>query len=151
MRTLSPAPATSLLGSRPAWNWRLPRWLGITVIAAAIIVALSVLFAARPPGMAIRGDLAAGASALRELPSNASTTRVTATLRSAMRGRAVRVDPSGFPRSVSVTLKDLDLRSCVAAETSARRLEGKVVVELQAYGSADACRESNNMTWRFMP
>jgi hypothetical protein len=151
MRTLSPVPATSLLDSRPALSWRLPRWVRVIVIAAAVVVALGVLFAARPPGMAIRGDLAAGASALRELPSNASTTRVTATLRSAMHGRSVRVDPSGFPRSVSVTLKDLDWRSCVAAETSARRLEGQVVVELQAFGSPDACRESNNMTWRFMP
>jgi hypothetical protein len=151
MRTLSPAPATSLLDSRPGWSWRLPRWLRIVVIAAATVVALGVLFAARSPGMAIRGDLAAGASALRELPSNASATRVTATLRSAMHGRVVRVDPSGFPKSVAVTLQDLDSRSCVAAETSARRLEGQVVVELQAYGSTDACRESNNMTWRFMP
>jgi hypothetical protein len=153
MRTLSPIPAASLLVSRPSvrWNWRLPRPARIVVIGLAALVGLEFLFAARPPGMAIRADLAAGAAALRALPSNASPPRVTAAVRDAIRDRSVQVDPSRFPTAVAVTIQDLDWRSCVAAQDAARRLEGKVVVELQGFASADACRESNAMTWWLMP
>ena len=119
--------------------------------AAAAVAALALLFAARPPGAAIRSDLAASADALQALPANASPASVTATLRSALAGRAVQVDPAGFPTVVAITLRDLDWQSCIAAERSARRLEGRVVVELEGYGSAQDCRDRNDMTWRFMP
>jgi hypothetical protein len=152
MRTLSHAPVSPLFVSRPArWSWRLPYAVKIIAAAAAIVVSLGMLFSARPPGAAIRGDLASGAAVVQALPANASPGRVANDVREAMRGRIVRVDPSNFPTAVAVTLTDLDWRSCIAARQAARRIEGRVVVQLQAYGSAEDCRASNDMTWRFMP
>jgi len=153
MRTLSHAPVSPLFAGRPAarWRWRLPYAVKIIAGAVAIVVATGMLFSARPPGAAIRGDLASGAAAVQALPANASPTRVTNDVREAMRGRTVQVDPSNFPTAVAVTIQDLDWRSCVAAEQAARRIEGKVVVQLQGYAAAADCRDSNDMTWRFMP
>lgn len=131
--------------------WRVPRAVRIAVLAAATVAMLGLLSAVRPPGAAIRGDLATAAEALSALPSNAKSARVTAALRAAMRGRTVQVDPSGFPTSVALTVQDLDWRSCVAAEQAARRLEGSVVVELQGFASPADCQASNDMTWRLMP
>jgi hypothetical protein len=153
MRTLSHASASPLFAGRPVarWNWRLPYVVKIFAAAAAIVVAMGLLFYAHPPGAAIRGDLVSGAAAVQALPANARPARVAKDVREAMRGRAVRVDPTGFPTAVAVTLLDIDWRNCVAAEQAARRIEGKVVVQLQGYAASEDCRTSNDMTWRFMP
>ena len=125
----------------------------VRIIAGAVaaVAALAMLFAARPPEAAIRSDLAASADALRAIPANASPASVTAILRSALPGRSVQIDPAGFPTVVAVTMRNLDWQSCIAAERKARRLEGRVVIELEGYQSAEDCRDSNDMTWRLMP
>jgi hypothetical protein len=151
MRTTSPLPAPFLALSRPAPRWIAPRSTRIIAGAAAAVVALAFLFAARPPGDAIRGDLASAAAALGTTPASASPARVAAVLRAALPGRALRVDPAGFPTVVAITLQGLDWQTCVAAERSARRLEGRVVVELDGYPSPEDCRDANDMTWRLMP
>src|SRR6185312_2242497 len=76
---------------------RAPRAVRIIAGAAAAVAALAMLFAARPPGAAIRSDLSASAEALGAIPANASPASVKATLRAALPGRSMRVDPAGFP------------------------------------------------------
>lgn len=153
MRTLSDLSAPFPARGRPVRrrNDPAPRSVRTIAGAAAAVAALAFLFAARPPGAAIHSDLASGAAALRTLSASASPASVTAALRSALPGRAMRVDPAGFPSVVAVTLQNLDWPSCIAAERSVRRLEGQVVVELEGYASPDDCRSSNDMTWRLMP
>jgi hypothetical protein len=153
MRSPSPVSATFPAQSPPA-----PRRRGgvrhrlRTIGGAAVIFAgLAFLFAAPPPGDAILSDLASGAAALRAIPASAAPERVTAALRAALPGRALRIDAAGFPAVVGVTFQALDWQSCTAAERSARRLEGQVVVELVGYASPADCRGSNDMSWRFMP
>ena len=131
--------------------WRVPRAVRIAVLAAATVAMLGLLSAVRPPGAAIRGDLATAAEALSALPSNAKPARVTAALRAAMRGRTVQVDPSGFPTSVARDLAGprlAELRRGRASGAAPRRL-GRV--ELQGFASPADCRASNDMTWRLMP
>ena len=129
----------------------MPRSLRTIAGAVAAVAALAFLFGARTPGAAIHSDLASGAAALRTLPASASPAYVTAAVRAALPGRAIRVDPAGFPAVVAVTFRDLDWQSCIAAERSVRRLEGPVVVELEGYPSPEDCRDSNDMTWHLMP
>ncbi len=136
-------------GTRP--SGRLMRLLRALAAAAAALGALAFLFASEPHGGAIRGDLAAAAARLKDLPANASAARVAADLRSEFNGEDATVDPSEFPAAVTVTLHALDRASCADARHSARRLEGRVVVELQGYGSGADCGDSNDMTWRLMP
>lgn len=125
--------------------------LGILAGAAAVMAALAFLFGAESPGTAIRSDLSAAAGALDGLPQTASANAVRDTMREAFPGRAISVDATGYPALVAVTLHRIDRRDCEAAAQSARRLEGKVVVELDGYGAAADCVASNDMTWRFMP
>jgi hypothetical protein len=145
----APFPAPSLPAPR-----RLGRaWHPLRIIGppAAVFVALAFLFAARSPGDAIHNDLVSGAAALRAIPASASPESVTAALRAALPGRALRIDAAGFPAAVAVTFQDLDWQSCAAAERSARRLEGRVVVELEGFASPADCGDRNDMTWRLMP
>jgi hypothetical protein len=128
-----------------------PRWVRMIAGAIASVAALGLLFAAQPPAAAIRSDLMESAEALRAIPANASPASVSATLHSALPGRSVQFDTAGFPTVVAVTMLNLDWQSCIAAERSARRLEGRVVVELDGYPSAEDCHDSNDMTWRLMP
>jgi len=135
-------------GTRP--SGRLMRLLR-TLAAAATLGALAFLFASEPHGGAIRGDLAAAASRLKDLPANASAARIAADLRGKFTGEDATVDPSEFPAAVTVTLHALDRASCATALRSARRIEGRVVVVLEGYASSADCADSNDMTWRLMP
>ena len=119
--------------------------------ATAAVGVFSLLVMPERPDSLIGGDLAAGASALNSLPADASRDAVRRTLETSFPGRAVSVDPEGFPAAVDVTLRGIDRPTCISAETSARRIEGKVVIELQGYASPGACRVANDMTWRFLP
>ena len=127
------------------------RNLRVLAGAAAAVAALAILFAAPSPGAAIHSDLAVAADALRALPQAATQARVDEAVEAAFHGRAVSVDASGFPVAVAVTVRGLDRKSCIEAESAVRRLEGAVVVELQGYGSPDDCTAKNDMTWRLMP
>jgi len=147
MTSLSDYPLTR--GKRAAS--RGGRFLRNCAAAAAAVAGLAFLFASEPFGDAIRGDLAAAAQRLQAMPANASAGRVAADLRGAFAGEHATIDPSGFPATVTVTLHALDRASCTAAVRSARRIEGRVVVELEGYGSSADCADLNDMTWRLMP
>jgi hypothetical protein len=129
-----------------------PRHPFRTLMAAALALgAVAFLFANEPHGGAIRGDLAAAASRLKDVPQNASDARVDAVLRDEFVGEDATIDPSDFPTAVAVTLHGLDRASCLDALRTARRIEGGVVVQLQGYGSGAECGDNNEMTWRLMP
>jgi hypothetical protein len=126
------------------------RTAALSRVGAAVAVFTFLVMPERPENM-IGGELAAGATALNALPANASMDAVRRTMESSFPGRAVSVDPGDFPAAVAVTLKGVDQPTCVSAEHSARRLEGKVVVELQGYATPAACGATNDMTWRLWP
>jgi hypothetical protein len=112
---------------------------------------LALLFGAQSPGGAIRSDLAAGAAAVGALAHGATAADAREALQPSLAGRWSSIDASRFPAAVAVTIRSLDRQACVEAESSARRLEGDVVVELVGYRAAADCREANDMTWRIMP
>jgi hypothetical protein len=151
MRT---SPITTSLESGPSRGRRavrLPRRLRVLACAACVVGACAVLFASQSPGAAIRGDLAAAAVTVHGLPASTPADAVERALQSTLGGRLATIDARGFPAVVAVTLRALDRRACVAAEGSARRLEGAVVVELESYRQPADCGKSNDMTWRIMP
>ncbi|HUB96250.1 MAG TPA: hypothetical protein VL993_10050 [Stellaceae bacterium] len=121
----------------------------VTRVATAVAM-FSLLSMPDRPEVVIGSELAAGATALNALPPDASRETVRKTLESLFPNRAVSVDPGSFPVAVAVTLKNIDRATCVSAEHSARRIEGKVVVELKGYASPAACGSANDMTWRLM-
>jgi hypothetical protein len=127
------------------------RRLRTLVRATAAVGVFTMLAMPERPESVIGGDLAAGASALGGLPADATRDAVRRTLESSFPGHAVSVDPGRFPAAVDVTLRGIDRPTCVSAEASARRIEGKVVIELQGFPSPAACRAANDMTWRFQP
>jgi hypothetical protein len=127
------------------------RRLRTLVRATAAVGVFTMLAMPERPESVIGGDLAAGASALNGLPADATRDAIRRTLESSFPGRAVSVDAGRFPAAVDVTLQGVDRPTCVSAEASARRIEGKVVIELQGYPSPAACRAANDMTWRFLP
>ncbi|HXQ51300.1 MAG TPA: hypothetical protein VN802_09430 [Stellaceae bacterium] len=129
----------------------LPRPLCVLAGAAAALLALAFLFASKPPGAAIRADLVAAATSVRALPALASADEVRAAVEASFAGRPVGVDSAAFPAMVAVTLHDVDRQSCIAAANGARRIEGAVVIELDAYLAPDQCGARNDMTWRLMP
>jgi len=118
--------------------------------AGGMVAVLAVLTGAALPNAALHSDLAAGAAALRALPLTASRDDAASALLAAFRGRAATVDTASFPGVVEVTVRGLDRQSCAAA-TAARRLEGKVVVELAGHEAPADCGDDNVLTWRFMP
>lgn len=152
MRTITIHPIVSSPARGAAMRrLRLSRRVVVLTGLAVIFAALAVAFANQPPGAAIRSDLAAGAALVRALPATAPREEVTQALQRRFHGRTVTVDAEAFPAVVDVTLRALDRQSCVEAEAFARRLEGKVVVELDGYPRISDCRDSNDMTWRIMP
>ena len=136
-----------IAGSDRPRKRRMPALTGV----AAIVAGCFVLFASQPPGAALRGDLAAAADAVGTLPATATPREVTAALNAPLRDRVFTVDTASFPAAVGVTLRGLDRQSCIAARGQARRLEGRVVVQLDGFAAPADCGPSNDMTWRFMP
>jgi len=130
---------------------RAPRRTHVLVGAACVVAACALLFASEPPGAALKDDLTAVAGVVRALPASTARPRVDAAVKQSFRGRAVSVDSAEFPSVVNVTFHGIDRKSCLAAEASARRLEGAVVVELVGFPAKSDCGSRNDMTWRIMP
>ncbi|HUK58490.1 MAG TPA: hypothetical protein VLV50_04605 [Stellaceae bacterium] len=130
---------------------RLARPLRTFAAVAAASGALALLVASEPHGGAVRGDLKAAAARLRDMPPNAAGANVASALAREFPDQSATIDPTGFPASVSVTLHALDRASCAAALRTARRIEGRVVVQLETYRSSADCTDRNEMTWRLMP
>lgn len=127
-----------------------PSW-ALAFLAIAFIGGNEFVLAMQSPGQTLRGELAAAAATVRASPASGSADELRRAVQRHFRDQAVRVDPTGFPAHVAVTLYGLDRDTCLDAEATARRIEGLVVVDLQGYRSAADCRDENDMTWRIMP
>jgi len=139
-------------GLLPSRNIDLGQWLGIGLPAVALAIgAQQLVLAMQSPGQAIRSNLRDAAAEARTLPMTASPAEVQQAIEPYFAGRTATVDARGFPTQVSVIQHGLDRSSCMDAAALTRRLEGRVVVELIGYRTAEQCAENNDMTWRIMP
>lgn len=131
---------------------RLPRavWL-LGTVGLVLAASYQLSSALESPAQRIKRELTAAAAEVGALPWNRSSEQVQLAVGWYFSSRAVRVDATRFPSEVAVTLPGLDRNTCVEASARARRIEGLVVVALEGYGSAQNCRDDNNMTWRIMP
>jgi hypothetical protein len=127
------------------------RRLSVLAGAAAIVVALGLLFANPTPAAAIRDELVAGGAAAAILPATTKPEAVVTALRETFRGRVVAINAEAFPAVIYVTVGALDKETCAALLGTTARIEGLVVIDLEHYHSAADCRDSNDMTWRVMP
>jgi hypothetical protein len=118
---------------------------------ALALFAAVVLVAAAGPGRTIRGELLAAADELSAQIVANPTEPVRQAMRRHFREAEVEVDTAWSWPNVLVTLRGLDRAACEAVLRDARRLEGVVVVSLDAYRSPADCGERNDMTWRIMP
>jgi hypothetical protein len=121
------------------------------LLAIAALGVQQTVLALQSPGEAIRGNLKKAAAESSTLPFTATSAEVQQAIGPYFAGFDATVDTRGFPTSVAVTLHGLDRVSCVDAISLARRFEGRVVVNLVGYSSAQDCLQRNDMTWRIMP
>jgi hypothetical protein len=139
-------------GLLPSRSIDLGQWLRIGLPAVALAIgAHQLVLAMQSPGQAIRSNLRDAAAEAHTLAMTASPAEAQQAIESYFAGRTATVDARGFPTKVLVTLHGLDRSSCTDAAALTRRLEGRVVVELIGYRTAEQCAENNDMTWRIMP
>ena|SRR5690349_24274241 len=132
-----------------AWLNRLPRgWRALVVAVVLAAAGYQVSLALQTPAQLIRGELRAAAAETAALPWNRSPDQVRATLARHFEGRDVSIDATKFPALVAVTLRGVDRATCQEAQSLARRIEGSVVIALEA---AQPCVDGNAMRWRIMP
>jgi hypothetical protein len=132
-----------------AWLHQVPLGLRALALAALLLATgYQVSLALQTPAQLIRGQLEAAAAETAALPWNRSRDQVGAAVARHFAGHSVSVDAARFPATVSVTLDDIDRNTCEEARRVARRIEGSVVIALDA---APSCAESNTMRWRIMP
>jgi hypothetical protein len=132
---------------------RRTRRTGALALAAALMLAVVYYLqeAATEPGAAIRGELLAAAGELSAQIVADPTEPVRQAMRWHFREAEVEVDSARSWPNVLVTIRGLDRAACETAVRDARRMEGLVVVSLDAYRSAADCRGRNDMTWWIMP
>lgn len=129
---------------------RLPRSLWALVVVIGVFFAgQQLLLALQSPGQAIRMALTAAAAEVQS-PWVQPTEAVRQAILRHFHDYAVTLDARAWPQ-VAVTLHGLDMTTCRDAQNAARRIEGLVVIQLEAYRDAAACRDRNDMTWRIMP
>jgi hypothetical protein len=138
-------------GVAHAWWWRFARPHSIlALVVAAAIGGNAALQASRSPGQVIRSELVAAAAELASPAGPYPTEASTRAIRRHFSEHSVALQTDSWPL-VSATLQHLDKATCVDASTTARRMEGLVVVELDGYRSAEDCGTDNAMTWRILP
>jgi hypothetical protein len=137
--------------ARRAGNAR--RWLPkrFTLCALGLVTAWTLTSVARTPGDLLKGDLQAAGAAIRALGSNQPLDHVQQTVAELFPGHSIEVDAARFPARVVVTLRALDRNTCLDISAAARRIEGKVVIELRGFASPDECGERNDMAWLILP
>ena len=136
--------------ARARWS-RLARQLGIlALVAAALVGGNGILQASRSPGDAIRSELVAAAAELASPAGPYPTEAATRAIRRHFHAHPAVLQTEFWPQ-VAVTLHHLDKTTCADARIVARRTEGLVVVELEAYRSAADCGDDNDMTWSMLP
>lgn len=121
------------------------------VLALALVGIGELYLASQQPDRVIRRELLAAAGEF----GSPLVPNPTAAMRQAMRrhfGEAdVDVDANRIWPNVAVTIRGVDREACEAAALTARRIEGPIVVNLDAPRSPADCRETNDMTWWIMP
>jgi hypothetical protein len=129
-----------------------------TLRTGALVVVTAVVFAAAyqlqetaEPGRAIRGELVAAAGELSAQIVANPTESVRHAMRQHFREAEVDLDTARSWPNVLVTIRGLDRTACETAVRDVRRMEGLVVVSLEAYRSPGDCAERNDMTWWIMP
>ena len=129
---------------------RLPKSLWVLVLAVGVFFAgQQLLLALQSPGQAIRSALA-GAAAEVQSPRVQPTDAVRQAIVRHFHNYTAILDAAAWPQ-IAVTLHGLDMTTCRDAQSVARRSEGLVVVQLEAYRNATDCRDRNDMTWHIMP
>jgi len=136
--------------------WRLvqsvPRGLWVLLAAAAALSAVYELsLALRPPGVEIRNELVGAAAELQAQLFVQPTPEMGAAIREHFGDRDVDLDMTSQWPNVAVTLHHVAWDVCVDAVRAAHRIEGPVVIDLEAYRSPRDCRASNDMTWLIRP
>jgi hypothetical protein len=138
-------------GARRAANageWRARR---MTACALALATALAAMSTVRSSGDGLKADLEAAGTAIRELGVGEPPDHVQTSVAALFPGNNVDVDATQFPGRVVVTLRALDRVTCQAASAEARRIEGRVVIELRGFASPGDCGEHNDMAWLILP
>ena len=136
--------------ARAGWSRRARHLWALALVAAALIGGDEILNASRSPGDAIRSELVAAAAELASPAGPYPTEAATRAIRRHFRAHPAVLQMEFWPQ-VAVTLRHLDKATCADARIVARRTEGLVVVELEAYRSAADCGDDNDMTWRILP
>jgi hypothetical protein len=137
--------------SRPPRSRFPHRVVAAVFVMFVVVIAHQLYFATETRARVIRAALIHAAAATAKLPATESGDEVATALHRYFPDRDATIDPSRFPAEVDVTVRNLSQRSCLDAERVARRIEGKVVVQLDGYDEASACGARNVMTWRILP
>jgi hypothetical protein len=144
-----------LHGSGGLWRDALRRTTrtGVLAVITAVVLVVAYQFQemATEPGRAIHGELLAAAGELNGQIVANPTEAVRHAMRRHFRETEVEVDIARSWPNVLVTIRGLDHAACETAVRDARRMEGLVVVSLDAYRSPANCGERNDMTWWIMP
>jgi hypothetical protein len=147
---------TTSSGTKGRWfrggrDWRgIAPWLSLVAILVLTLgMWLALATALQSPGERIKGALERAATDVGQLPP-APSAPALAHLRHDFRGQDVTIDATTWP-SLSITLHNLDARTCRDAAIRAGHIVGLVVVRLEGYRTLSACRPSNDMTWRIWP
>lgn len=131
---------------------RIPRviWL-LAIFLFGFAGVQPIMKSLQTPGGAIRSELM---SAAAEFEGRISPQPSAADIHAIERhflAHPVTVDAARTWPQVQVTLRGVDRETCLDVRSSARRMEGLVVVDLLGYASAADCNDSNDMAWRIMP
>ena len=122
--------------------------LGWTIVLT--LAALSFYVPSRSPGDIIRLELQAAAA---EFDGQLLPTPSAAVL-AAMRRDFYFQDVSiaiASDTTTAVTLHGLARGACIDARAKAKRLEGRSVITLRGFRTAEDCQNMNDMTWWIMP
>jgi len=125
---------------------------GKFLLAASMALVVTFQLQEAPDsGRAIRGELLAAAGELSWQMVANPTEPVRLAMRRHFGEPEVEIDTARSRPNVLVTLRGLGRAACEVVVRDAYRIEGPVVVSLEAYHSAADCRERNDMTWWLMP
>lgn len=131
---------------------RVPRviWL-LAIFLAGFAGVQPIMKSLQTPGGAIRSELMSAAGEFEgRINPQPSAADIHAIERHFL-AHSVTIDTARTWPQVQVTLHGVDRETCLDVRSSARRMEGLVVVDLLDYASATDCSDSNDMAWRIMP
>jgi hypothetical protein len=129
----------------------LRHWVLPSVLATALLFGgYEAYHSQQLRGARIRHELARAGAHVSTLAWSTPIDRVEQVVSRQFPGYRVSVEASHFPAYVTVTLHDLDRADCGAAHRMADRIEGQVVIAMEASSEAP-CGQHSSITWRIMP